>query len=151
DPGRSAPCLPVVYASAAAVYGDQGPGPIVEDATPRPISAYGADKLGCELHARVAFGVHGVPTMGLRLFNVYGPRQDPRSAQGGVVPEFATRIAAGMPITIHGDGRQIRDLVHVADVVRILRAGMARLQQQPQASVFNVCSGRPTSVLALAQ
>jgi UDP-glucose 4-epimerase len=151
NPARNAASLPVVYASSAAVYGDQGPGAIAEPATPRPISAYGADKLGGELHARVAWNVHGVPTLGLRFFNVYGPRQTASSPYGGVLPIFAARIAAGRPITIHGDGQQVRDFIYVADVVRHLRAGMDRLRQRPEAAVFNACSGRPTSVLALAQ
>ena len=70
----------MVYASSAAIYGDQGEGPIEESAAPAPSTAYGADKLGSELHARVAFGVHGIPTLGFRFFNVYGPRQDPKVA-----------------------------------------------------------------------
>ena len=151
DAARAAGQLPVVYASSAAIYGDQGAGPIAEDAQPSPLSAYGADKLGSELHARAGFGVHGVPTTGLRFFNVYGPRQDPASPYSGVVSIFAARIAAGLPITIHGDGQQVRDFVYVADVVRHLRAAMSRQQATPDASALNVCTGRPTTVLALAQ
>src|SRR5262249_54431964 len=83
---------PVVYASSAAVYGDVATVPISEEAHCRPLSAYGADKLGCELHARVASHVHGIPTVGLRFFNVYGPRQDPRSPYSGVISIFAERI-----------------------------------------------------------
>ena len=71
--------IPVVYASSAAVYGDCAALPLKEDAPTRPLSAYGADKLGCEQHARVAGVVHGIPTLGLRFFNVFGPRQDPLS------------------------------------------------------------------------
>ena len=70
---------PVVYASSAAVYGDNPNVPLTEDAVTRPLTAYGADKLGCELHGRVAWHVHRVPNTGVRLFNVYGPRQDPNS------------------------------------------------------------------------
>ena len=151
DAARAAGRVPVVYASSAAVYGEQGAEPVAEDAATCPRSAYGADKLGSELHGRVAFGVHGVPTTGLRFFNVYGPRQDPSSPYSGVVSVFAARVAAGQGITIHGDGEQVRDFVYVADVVRMLHAGMARLARQPEASVFNVCTGRPTSVLALAR
>jgi UDP-glucose 4-epimerase len=151
DVARAAGRIPVVYASSAAVYGDQGGGAIREDARLRPMSAYGADKLGSELHARVAFDVHGVPTMGFRFFNVYGPRQDPASPYSGVVSIFAARVDAGLPITINGDGQQARDFVYVADIVRFLRAGMARLHAQPEATVFNACTGQATTVLALAQ
>ena len=140
---------PVVYASSAAVYGDAATVPITEAAERRPLSAYGADKLGCELHARVASHVHGIPTVGLRFFNVYGPRQDPRSPYSGVISIFCERIRRGAPIDIFGDGGQTRDFVYVADVVAALLAAM-RLAP-PDAPVFNVCTGSATSVLHLAR
>ncbi len=139
---------PVVYASSAAVYGDAAAVPIVEACEPRPLSAYGADKLGCELHARVASHVHGIPAVGLRFFNVYGPRQDPLSPYSGVISIFCERIRRGAPIDIFGDGGQTRDFVYVADVVAALLAAM-RLAPA-DAPVFNVCTGIATSVLALA-
>lgn len=151
DAARAAGGRPVVYASSAAVYGDQPAGPLTEAAPARPLSAYGADKLGSELHARVAFGVHGVPTLGFRFFNVFGPRQDPKSPYSGVISIFADAIRQDRPITVHGDGQQTRDFVFVADVVRHLVAAMKRLGERPGADVLNVCTGRPTSVLALAQ
>jgi UDP-glucose 4-epimerase len=151
DAARHHGRLPVVYASSAAVYGDQGGDRLAETALLQPESAYGADKLASELHARVAFGVHGVPTTGLRFFNVYGPRQDPASPYSGVISIFAAAIAAGRPITVSGDGQQIRDFVFVADVVRHLIGGMERLHAFPAAAVFNVCTGRAMSVLALAR
>ncbi|HET7881963.1 MAG TPA: NAD-dependent epimerase/dehydratase family protein, partial [Acetobacteraceae bacterium] len=115
----------------------------------RPLSAYGADKLGCELHARVASHVHGIPTVGLRFFNVYGPRQDPRSPYSGVISIFCERIRRGAPINIFGDGEQTRDFVYVADVVAALLAAMAL--SPSDSPVFNVCTGHPTSVLGLAR
>ena len=151
DAARERGGLPVVYASSAAIYGDQGAGAIAEGATPAPRSAYGADKLASELHARVGFGVHGVPTLGFRFFNVYGPRQDPRSPYSGVISIFADRIAAGLPVTLHGDGGQTRDFVFVDDVVRHLVAGLVLLRRTPQAEVLNLCTGRATSVAGLAQ
>ncbi|HEY8287635.1 MAG TPA: NAD-dependent epimerase/dehydratase family protein [Acetobacteraceae bacterium] len=140
--------VPVVYASSAAVYGDCRTVPIAEDAERRPLSAYGADKYGCELHARVASHVHGIPTVGLRFFNVYGPRQDPQSPYSGVISIFCERIAAGAPVAIYGDGLQSRDFIHVADVVAALLAAM-RLRPD-DAPAFNVCTGLPTTVLDLA-
>ena len=151
DAARAAGRIPVVYASSAAIYGDQGDGPIDEGNTPSPNTAYGADKLGSELHAKVAFGVHKVPTMGFRFFNVFGPRQDPASPYSGVISIFAGRIAAGQTLTLHGDGLQTRDFVYVEDVVRHLLAGMDVLIERPQAAVFNVCTGRATSIVELAQ
>lgn len=145
-PGGTA--VPVVYASSAAVYGDNPNVPLTEDAQTRPLSAYGADKLGCELHARVADGVHGVRTAGFRFFNVFGPRQDPKSPYSGVISIFAGKIARGEPIVINGDGGQVRDFVYVGDLVRYLTAAMDN--PQPGAPVYNVCTGRPTSVNELA-
>lgn len=139
---------PVVYASSAAVYGDCPIQPIAETAPKRPLSAYGADKLACELHAAVATGVHGVPTVGLRFFNVFGPRQDPASPYSGVISIFAGRARRGEPVDVFGDGGQTRDFVYVADVVAALLAAMALL---PAGSpVFNVCTGHATSVRELA-
>src|SRR5579871_4192839 len=141
--------VPVVYASSAAVYGDAPSVPIVETTDCRPLSAYGADKYGCELHARVASHVHGIPTVGLRFFNVYGPRQDPHSPYSGVISIFCERIRRGTPIDIFGDGEQTRDFVYVGDVVTALLAAM-RLRP-PDAAVFNVCSGIAISVLDLSR
>ncbi|TCH96298.1 NAD-dependent epimerase/dehydratase family protein [Roseococcus sp. SYP-B2431] len=140
--------VPVVYASSAAVYGVPAALPIEESAAPGPLSAYGADKLGCELHARVAGQVHGVPTLGLRFFNVFGPRQDPSSPYSGVISIFCERLLHGDAVVIHGDGGQTRDFVFVGDVVTALIAGMGAASTL--APVFNVCTGRPTSVLKLA-
>jgi len=140
--------VPVVYASSAAVYGDAASLPITEITECRPLSAYGADKYACELHARVASHVHGVPTVGLRFFNVYGPRQDPRSPYSGVISIFCERIRRAAPIDVYGDGGQTRDFVYVADVVTALLAAM---QLRPtDAPVFNVCTGNAASVLDLA-
>ena len=147
DAARKYGGIPVVYASSAAIYGDLGTGIAHEDALPAPLTAYGADKLSSELHARVAFVVHGVPTLGLRFFNVYGPRQDPSSAYSGVISIFARRIARHLAITVNGEGDQVRDFIHVSDVVEHLVAGMKQLLLRPGASVLNVCTGkvRPSS------
>lgn len=136
--------IPVVYASSAAVYGDNPAVPLGEDAEKRPLTAYGADKLGCEQHARVAGNVHGVPTTGFRFFNIYGPRQDPGSPYSGVISIFADRLASGETATIFGDGGQRRDFVYVGDCVRFVMAGMERATTE--SDVFNVCTGAPSSL-----
>jgi UDP-glucose 4-epimerase len=140
--------VPVVYASSAAVYGDCSQLPIREDAEKRPGSAYAADKYGCELHANVASALHGVPVTGLRFFNVYGPRQDPKSPYSGVISVFCDRMRRGQPIEVFGDGGQTRDFIFVEDVMTALVAAMRR--RRAGSAVFNVCSGRETSVLQLA-
>ena len=148
DLARACGRVPVVYASSAAIYGTVT-GVADETTRPNPRTAYGADKLGSELHAQVGWLVHGVPSAGFRFFNVYGPRQDPESPYSGVISIFARRMADGQGVTVHGDGRQTRDFVFVADVVRHLLAGMALLHQEPGAHVLNVCTGRETSLLHL--
>ena len=143
DTARTLGGLPVVYASSAAVYGSLE-GTAREDTMPAPRTAYGVDKLGSELHARVGAHVHGVPSVGFRFFNVYGPRQDPASPYSGVISIFADAIGAGRPITLHGDGRQTRDFVYVRDVVAHLVAGMRYCSETRGAHVLNVCTGQET-------
>lgn len=149
DAARALGGVPVVYASSAAVYGNVS-GLAHEGTTPAPRTAYGADKLGSEQHAGVGLLVHGVPSIGFRFFNVYGPRQDPSSPYSGVISIFASAIGAGEPVTLHGDGLQTRDFVFVADVVKHLVAGMQHLTDRPGAYLLNVCTGRETSVRELA-
>ncbi len=140
--------VPIVYASSAAVYGDCRTLPIRESAAKQPLSSYGADKYGCELHASVASKVHGIGSIGLRFFNVYGPRQDPNSPYSGVISIFASRLRHGLPVEVFGDGSQTRDFIFVGDVVAALIRAMER--PRPSATVFNICTGTKTSVLDLA-
>lgn len=146
--------IPVVFASSAAIYGSQRDLPIREAAVPAPLSAYGADKLGGEWHARSMADALGLRAAGLRFFNVYGPGQDPRSPYSGVISVFAERIHAGSPITIYGDGGATRDFVHVSDVVAALVGAADKLIASSPAQglcvVRNVCTGIGTSVNALA-
>jgi UDP-glucose 4-epimerase len=141
--------MPVVYASSAAVYGANPVVPLSEASEVLPLSVYGADKLACEIHARVATHLHGVPPVGLRLFNVYGDRQDPSSPYSGVISVFANRLRARRAVTIHGDGQQTRDFIHVGDVVEALLQAMTR--RKAGAIVCNVCTGRGTTIGALAE
>lgn len=138
-----------VYASSAAVYGDTTNNPVSEQSATRPISVYGADKLTVEIHANAAFETYGVSSVGLRFFNVYGPRQDPTSPYSGVITRFANQIMTGRVIEVHGDGLQSRDFIHVADVVRALR--LAARDAGAGARVYNVCTGQETTVLSLAE
>ncbi len=141
--------FPLVYASSAAVYGASQELPLSEDGRCIPLSPYGADKLSCELHARSAYEVYGIASLGLRFFNVYGPGQDPSSPYSGVIAKFAERLEHGENITIHGDGRQTRDFVHVDDVVEALLHALGRWDTG--ARIVNVCSGVETSISDLAR
>jgi UDP-glucose 4-epimerase len=127
----------VVYASSSSVYGDAEELPVRETARPMPISPYAVSKLTGEQYLAAFHASFGLPTVSLRYFNVFGPRQDPGSEYAAVVPRFATAALAGGPVTIYGDGEQSRDFTFVGDVVAAnLLAGEA-----PEAAwgrVFNV-------------
>ena len=141
--------IPVVYASSAAIYGNASPAPTPETAPAAPLSTYGADKLSSELHARVATHIHQIPTVGLRFFNVYGSRQDPSSPYSGVIATFLDRILNNYEfLTIHGNGGQARDFIHVSDVVYTLLAAMAN--PPPNALAVNACTGIPYTIRSLA-
>ncbi len=131
--------IPVVYASSSAVYGDLGKQAFHEDLKVQPISSYGADKLGCELHAHVANTIYGIPNVGLRFFNVYGTRQRPGTIDSGVIPIFIDHIKKNLPLTVFGSGAQTRDFVHVSDVVQHCLFFMKTMSDK--SAIFNVCSG----------
>jgi UDP-glucose 4-epimerase len=149
QPSRRGREISVVYASTAAIYGNCGSFPVDEESPAAPLSAYGADKHACELHARVAGAIHGVPTVGLRFFNLYGPRQDPLSPYSGVISIFADRLLRGEPVEIFGDGEQARDFTYISDAVYALRRAMRAATTS--AFVFNVCTGKAASIRGLAQ
>jgi len=138
----------VVLASSAAVYGDLPGLPKSEDMPTGPTSPYGLAKLVGEQYARLYRQCYGLPTVALRYFNVYGPRQDPSSPYSGVISIFMDRLLAGDGVTIYGDGEQTRDFVYVADIVR---ANLLAASSPPEAAgqVFNVSTGQATTINAL--
>ena len=136
--------IPVVYASSAAVYGDSDEQPLVEHKLPRPISAYGAQKICNETSARGAASAFKIPSVGFRIFNAYGPGQNPSSPCSGVVSLFSNKILEGNPITIYGDGNQTRDFVYVDDVISHLTAAM---ESPPSGGeIYNLCTGHAVSI-----
>ena len=141
---RQAGVRRVVQASSSAIYGDDPALPKHEELLPRPRSPYAAHKLAAE-QLGVAFAASvGLEVVALRLFNVFGPRQDPKSLYAAVVPKFVTACLAGEAPTIHGDGEQTRDFVYVGDVA----AAFALAADAPGASggVFNIALGERISV-----
>jgi nucleoside-diphosphate-sugar epimerase len=122
---REAGVRRVVFASSSAVYGDDAPVPVTEEAAPAPMSPYGVDKLYGEHLGTLYDSLYGLETCALRYFNVFGPRQDPSSMYSGVISIFVEGLRSGRPLTIYGDGEQSRDFVYVADVVRANRLAMA--------------------------
>jgi UDP-glucose 4-epimerase len=139
--------VPVVYASTAAIYGDQENTLLAEWLPAKPISSYGADNIGAELHARIARAVHGVPAIGLRLFNVYGARQSAQGIYASAVTLFCDALRNHRPITIFGDGQQTRDFVYIDDAVDALVAAMEHLPLVPE--VLNVATGRGIAMIEL--
>jgi UDP-N-acetylglucosamine 4-epimerase len=136
----------VVYASSCAVYGDSARLPLKEDEPPRPLSPYAASKLANEIYADSFARSHGLEAIGLRYFNVFGPRQDPKGVYAAVIPQWATAMIRGTPIEIFGDGSTTRDFCYIANVVQAnLLAATAELKDAPHA-VINVAAGARTSL-----
>ncbi len=129
--------IPLVYASSAAVYGDQQ-GPCREDMVPQPLSPYGASKAMGELLATTTWRCWQLPSVGLRFFNIYGPRQSLQGAS--VIPRFCAALASGQSPQIFGDGLQTRDYLYVTDLVRM----MVWAAETPQVfgRVLNLASGQ---------
>lgn len=142
---RRAPGVRLVYASSAAVYGAPQSLPLDEASMCAPASPYGLEKLVDDQYANLFRALYGVSALGLRYFNVYGPRQDPASPYAGVISRFAAALARGEPLTVFGDGQQTRDFVFVKDVAR---ANVAALRSS-FAGVLNVGTGRSVSLLEL--
>ena len=140
-----------VFSSSAAVYGDTGGEPAREDMIPKPISHYAVQKLASEHYCQVYHHLHGLETVCLRYFNVYGPRQRADSPYSGVIAKFIEAARAGQPITIFGDGEQTRDFCHAKDVALANLLAATQDAAKVAGDVFNVGTGSPTSVNALAQ
>jgi UDP-glucose 4-epimerase len=138
----------VVLASSAAIYGDNPTVPKLESMPPEPKSPYAATKLAGEELLKEYHQLHGLGTTSLRFFNVFGPRQDPRSAYAAAVPIFIAKALRDETIGIHGDGGQTRDFIHVADIVGALAYAGA---SNDMSGTYNVGYGRSQSILALAQ
>ena len=124
----------VLFASSSSVYGNTPTLPKQEDMTPHPLSPYAVSKLTGEQYLRVFSEVYSLKTVSLRYFNVFGPRQDPKSEYAAVIPNFITRILKRESPLIHGDGGQTRDFSYVKDVVQ---ANIRAMESDTQ-GVFNV-------------
>ncbi len=148
EAARQAGVQRVVLASSAAVYGDSETNPVSETEPLQSLSPYAASKQINEVLAGL-YTKLGLPTVALRYFNVFGPRQRPDSMYAAAVPIFVRRMLDNRPVTIFGDGGQSRDLIYVGDVVR---ANLVA-SEHPAApgQVFNVCTGRETRLLDLLE
>jgi len=134
----------IVYASSAAIYGQNEHIPLQENELPSPLSPYALDKRYAEELAGVYHHTYGIRSVGLRYFNVYGPRQSPDSDYSGVISIFLARMLAGEPVTIFGDGEQTRDFVYVKDVANA--NAMLMHAMKDEAAVYNCGTGLSISI-----
>jgi nucleoside-diphosphate-sugar epimerase len=139
----------VIYAGSSSAYGDTEQLPKVETMPPNPKSPYAVGKLTGEYYCKVFNALYGLETVTLRYFNVFGPRQDPKSQYAAVVPLFITSILNGRRPVIHGDGLQSRDFTYIENVV----AANILACTAPKAAgeVINAACGERTTVLQMAQ
>lgn len=135
----------LVYASSAAVYGVPEALPLTEANTARPLSPYGLEKFINDQYAALYLELYGVSSVGMRYFNVYGPRQDPKSPYAGVISKFADGLEGAKALRVFGDGLQTRDFVYVGDVAR----ANALALQADVTGVLNVGTGTSVTLLAL--
>ena len=139
----------VVYASSSSVYGRTDVLPLVETMAPQPVSPYAVSKLAGEYYCQVFTRVYGLATVGLRYFNVFGPRQDPASQYAAVVPRFIAAAFRGESLEIHGDGLQSRDFTYVGNVV----AANCLAAESPRAAgeAFNVACGSQHTLMDIVE
>jgi UDP-glucose 4-epimerase len=137
----------VILASSAAVYGQPESVPITETDQTEPTSPYGLAKLHADQYVRLYAELYNVEAIPLRYFNVYGPRQT-AGDYSGVISIFLEQAQAGGPITVHGDGTQTRDFVHVSDVVQ---ANLLAATEGTPGTAYNIGTGETISILELAE
>jgi UDP-glucose 4-epimerase len=135
----------VVFASSAAIYGNNGEGSAIDEDTPKsPLTPYASDKLASEYYLDFYRREHGLEPVIFRFFNIFGPRQDPSSPYSGVISIFTERAMKQQPVSIFGDGEQTRDFVYVEDLVRILLQAVEA--HEPMAGAVNIGLSRSTSL-----
>ena len=143
---RAAGARRCIYASSSAVYGDDASLPKIESTLGHCLSPYAVSKLADELYAQVFGRCYGLETIGLRYFNIFGPRQDPEGAYAAVIPKWIAAMIHGRDVVIFGDGETTRDFCHVADVVQANI--LAATCENPAASgrVFNIARHSKTTL-----
>jgi UDP-glucose 4-epimerase len=137
----------LVYASSAAIYGEPAQLPLTESSDALQLSPYGLEKNINEAYCDLYRRLYEFSALGMRFFNVYGPRQDPKSPYAGVIALFVDRISENRPLTVFGDGQQTRDFIYVRDVAR---TNIAALDASIHGAC-NVATGHSTSLLDLIE
>jgi UDP-N-acetylglucosamine 4-epimerase len=149
EAARGAGVRRFVYASSSSVYGDDPSLPKVEDRVGRPLSPYAVTKRTDELYASVYGSQHGLETVGLRYFNVFGPRQDPEGAYAAVIPRWTAALVRGDEVRIHGTGETSRDFCYVANVVQANLLAATTTRQEALGEAYNIALGLRTTLLQL--
>ncbi|MBD1172270.1 NAD-dependent epimerase/dehydratase family protein [Pelagibacterales bacterium SAG-MED05] len=136
--------VPIVYASSSAIYGHLSKG---KDSVKRYsiTSPYAQDKLTLENYAKMSFDVFKISSVGLRLFNVYGPGQNPNNPYSAVIPIFLNKMKKNISVTING-GYQTRDFIFVDDVIKIMLLSMKKVQNNKKYEIFNVGTNRSVTI-----
>ncbi|MBF8659132.1 NAD-dependent epimerase/dehydratase family protein [Pseudomonas putida] len=135
----------VLFASSAAVYGNNGEGQSIAEDTPKaPLTPYAVDKLASEQYLDFYRRQHGLEPVIFRFFNIFGPRQDPSSPYSGVISIFSERALQGQPITVFGDGEQTRDFLYVGDLVQVMVQALE--QAQVEEGAVNIGLNQATSL-----
>ena len=138
---RDAGVKRVVYAASSSAYGDTPTLPKREDMTPLPLSPYAVAKLTGEMYMKVFHGVYGLPTVSLRYFNIFGPRQDPTSQYSAVLAKFITLMLKGERPTIYGDGEQSRDFNYIDNAVAANLLAATAPESDVAGQTFNIATG----------
>jgi len=135
-----------VYAASSAAYGDSPDLPKVEERIGRPLSPYGAGKHMNEIYADVFGRCYGLPAIGLRYFNVFGPRQDPDGAYAAVIPKWIAALLGGEPVYVNGDGETARDFCYIDNVVQANLLAATTESADAVGQVYNVAIGEQTTL-----
>lgn len=143
---RKAGVKKVVYSASSSAYGDQDKLPLVETMAPNPMSPYALQKLVGEYYCKLYYLIHGIETVSLRYFNVYGPRQDPSGGYACLIPRSINLTLEGKSPVIYGDGEQTRDFTYVKDIVEANILAAVTENKEAFGKVFNVGNGKNLSV-----
>jgi UDP-N-acetylglucosamine 4-epimerase len=136
----------IVYAASSSTYGDHPGLPKKEDIIGNPLSPYAVTKLVNELYARVFANIYGLQSIGLRYFNVFGPRQNPKGPYAAVIPLFARAILDNVPPVINGDGTTSRDFTYIDNVVQANMKALFTDSPQAVNQVYNIAYGERTTL-----
>jgi UDP-N-acetylglucosamine 4-epimerase len=146
---RDAGVKSFVYAASSSTYGDHPGLPKVEEVIGRPLSPYAVTKYVNELYADVFARSYGIHTIGLRYFNVFGPRQDPNGPYAAVIPKWTAALLAGQAIRINGDGETSRDFCYIANTVQANLLAATVTSAEARNTVYNVAAGGRTTLNTL--